>query len=104
VGNNINLRLSYAPYRLRKPARGRWARRRVSAKNAILIVEVARERRACRQADLGGRCCRGRALPAVSTRRTGRPFVSTTACILLVGPPRDRPIDCLLLRAMQAAC
>src|SRR5262249_8661286 len=44
------------------------------------------------------------ASPVVSASRTGKPLLSTTACILLVKPPRDRPMDCLLLRAMQAAC
>ena len=44
------------------------------------------------------------ASPAVSASRTGSPLVSTTACILLVNPPLDRPIDCLLFRVMQAPC
>ena len=43
------------------------------------------------------------ASPVVSASQTGRPLLSITACILLVRPPRDRPMDCLLLRA-QAAC
>src|SRR5437763_9083516 len=44
------------------------------------------------------------ASPAVSATRTGRPFVSTTAWILLVNPSRDRPIDCLVFRVTQAPC
>ena len=44
------------------------------------------------------------ASPAVSASRTGSPLVSTTACILLVNPPRDRPMDCLRFRMMQAPC
>src|SRR5262245_61464189 len=38
------------------------------------------------------------ASPAVSPSRTGRPLVSTTACILLVSPPRDRLANKLLSR------
>ena len=34
----------------------------------------------------------------MSASRTGRPPLSTTACILQVRPPRDRPMACLLLR------
>src|SRR5262245_8691759 len=43
-------------------------------------------------------------LSAVSPSRTGRPLVSTIACILLVSPPRDRPMDCFRFRMMQAPC
>src|SRR5437588_11583478 len=39
------------------------------------------------------------ASPVVSASRIGKPLLSTNACILLVSPPRDRPMDCLLLRA-----
>jgi hypothetical protein len=32
------------------------------------------------------------ACPAVSSKRTGRPFSSTTALILVLSPPRERPM------------
>jgi hypothetical protein len=37
-------------------------------------------------------------------RPDGQAIVSTTAWILLVNPPRDRPMDCLPFRVMHAPC
>jgi membrane peptidoglycan carboxypeptidase len=44
------------------------------------------------------------ASPGVRPRRIGRPLASTTAWILLVSPPRERPICCSLLPAIQDPC
>ena len=44
------------------------------------------------------------ASPGLSASRAGRPLLSTNAWILLVKPPRDRPIDRSLFFVMQDPC